>query len=90
MKRKGQDLASASRTLRASEVGSYLYCRRAWWYQRQGQPAAVTVAQQSGLAWHRRHGRRVLVASGLRTVGWILIVLAAAAAAALAVEALLV
>lgn len=89
MKRKARDPAPVGRTLRASEVGSYLFCQRAWWFQREGRPTASTAAQESGLAWHRRHGRRVLVASGLRTAGWILIVLAAVAAAALAVEAVL-
>jgi hypothetical protein len=75
--------------VRASEIGSYLYCQRAWWYQRSGQAAATSPAQESGLAWHRRHGRRVLMASGLRLLGWLLILLAAAAAAALVVQGLI-
>jgi len=29
------------RVLRASELGSYLYCARAWWYQRQGVPSEI-------------------------------------------------
>lgn len=89
MKRRAQRPAASSRTVRASEIGSYLYCQRAWWYQRQGHEPASPVAQESGLAWHRRHGRRVLVASGLRAVGWVLILLAAVAAAVTAALALL-
>jgi len=89
MRRKTQPPAAASRTVRASEIGSYLYCRLAWWYQRQGRQPASSAAQESGLAWHRRHGRRVLMASALRLAGWVLILLAAAAAAAIVAEGLL-
>jgi hypothetical protein len=89
MSRKGQSPAASAQTVRASEIGSYLYCRRAWSYQRQGQVAATSPAQESGLAWHRRHGRRVLVAGGLRLAGWFLILLAAAAAAGAVVQALI-
>jgi hypothetical protein len=86
MKRKSQPPAATSHTVRASEIGSYLYCRRAWWYQRQGRGAVLSVAQESGLDWHRRHGRRVLMASALRFAGWALILLAAAAAAVIVAE----
>lgn len=89
MKRKAQRGAGSASTVRASEIGSYLYCRRAWWYQRQGQAPLLSEAQESGLAWHRRHGRRVLTADVLRGAGWILILLAAAGAAAFLVEATL-
>jgi hypothetical protein len=75
--------------VRASEIGSYLYCQRAWWYQRSGQTSAPSAGQESGQAWHRRLGRRVLVAGGLRLLGWVLILLAGAAAAALVVQSLI-
>jgi len=71
----------------ASELGTYLYCRRAWWYQRQGREGA-SPALDSGLAWHHRHGRRVLMADGLRITGWIFVLLAAAAAAVLLAQGL--
>ena len=76
-------------TIRASEVGAYLFCQRAWWYQRSGRTSGPSAAQESGLAWHRRHGRRVLTASALRLLGWLLILLAVAAAAALFVQGLI-
>lgn len=69
-------------TLRASEIGTFLYCRRAWWYDRRGAPAASTTAIESGLAWHRRHGRRVLLAWAARGIGWLLILCGIAAAGA--------
>jgi hypothetical protein len=75
-------------TIRASEVGAYLFCARAWWYQRQGIAPAASAALEAGVAWHRRHGRRVLLASGLRTGGWILILLAAAGTAVLVASGL--
>ena len=73
---------NSSLTIRASEVGTYLFCQRAWWYQRQGAHQDSTAALESGLAWHRRHGRRVLTAGILRLAGWALLLLAAASAAA--------
>jgi hypothetical protein len=78
----------SSSTLRASEVGAYLFCRRAWSYQRLGIAPAASASLEAGVAWHRRHGRRVLLASGLRTGGWILILLAAAGVAVLAAQGL--
>ena len=89
MSRRPDRSAASARTVRASEIGAYLYCRRAWWYQRQGETPAASPAQESGIAWHRRHGRRVLTASGLRLLGWALILLAAAGAALLAASSLL-
>jgi hypothetical protein len=51
-------------TIRASDIGSYLYCRRAWWYRRQGVESENQAELATGADLHRRHGRQVL-ASGL-------------------------
>ncbi len=69
-------------TLQASEIGTYVFCQRAWWFQRQGVEQDSPAAAEAGLAWHRRHGRRVLTAGILRLAGWALLLAAAVAAAA--------
>lgn len=64
------------RTIRASEIGSFLYCRRAWWYQKQGVASENQAELAEGAEFHHRHGREALTASLLRAVGWGLLFLA--------------
>lgn len=46
--------------IRASELGEYVYCARAWWLQRvQGVPSHNVAALHSGQQAHDRHGRAV-------------------------------
>jgi hypothetical protein len=54
------------RTIRASEIGAYLYCRRAWWYQLQGQPSANQADLAAGVVLHSRHQRSIYAAGCLR------------------------
>jgi len=61
------------RTIRASEIGSYLYCRRAWWYQRQCIESQNQSEISLGSEMHHRHGRAVLVNSCLRTTAYLLL-----------------
>ncbi len=58
------------RILRASEIGAYLFCQRAWWYQRQGTPSGNQAALESGTALHTRHGRKVMVAGFQRALAY--------------------
>jgi len=64
------------KTIRASEIGAYLYCRRAWWYRKQGLEPDNQTELEAGTALHRQHGRQVLAAGLTRTVGLILLLLA--------------
>ena len=64
------------RTIRASELGSFLFCRRAWWYQSQGVASQNQSELAGGSEFHRHHGRSVIIAGMLRTAGWLLILAA--------------
>jgi CRISPR/Cas system-associated exonuclease Cas4 (RecB family) len=62
--------------IRASEIGSYLYCRRAWWYRKQGVESENQAEMATGTELHRRHGRSVIAAGLLRILGVILLLAA--------------
>ena len=64
------------RPIRSSEIGSYLYCRRAWWYRKTGTPSENQAELNAGTELHRRHGRQVLASALTRTLGWILLLAA--------------
>lgn len=65
-----------SSVIRASDIGSYLYCRRAWWYRKQGLKSENQAELATGTELHRQHGRKVIAAGLLRTLGWILLLAA--------------
>jgi len=62
------------RTIRASEIGSYLYCHRAWWYRKQGIESSNLNELAAGVQIHMQHGRKVLTAGCLRTVAFALMI----------------
>jgi len=59
--------------IRASDIGTYLYCHRAWWYRLRGVPSQNAAELSAGTALHRRHGRKVFAAGALRTLALILL-----------------
>ncbi len=64
------------KTIRASEIGSYLYCRRAWWYRQNGQESANQAELAAGVELHRQHGRKVLVAGLQRGLAFMALLIA--------------
>jgi CRISPR/Cas system-associated exonuclease Cas4 (RecB family) len=62
--------------IRSSDIGSYLYCRRAWWYRKQGIESENRAELAAGTELHQKHGRQVLASSLTRAVGFILLMLA--------------
>jgi CRISPR/Cas system-associated exonuclease Cas4 (RecB family) len=62
--------------IRSSDIGTYLYCNRAWWYKKQGVESANQAELAAGTELHAKHGRQVLASSITRTVGLILLMVA--------------
>lgn len=63
--------------IRASEIGNYVYCRRAWWLREaRGLMPHNTRALEAGTQYHAAHGRGVLRARLSRTLAYGLFFLA--------------
>ena len=69
------------RVLRASELGSFLYCQRAWWYNSQGIEPENRTELAAGTDFHRRHGAGVWQARLLTGIGYMLLASALVVAA---------
>jgi hypothetical protein len=61
------------KTINASDLGAYLYCRRAWWYRKEGVESGNQEALAAGTRHHTLHGRKVFIAGGFRFLGWVLL-----------------
>jgi hypothetical protein len=63
--------------IRASEIGAYVYCRRAWWLKRVAgfEPAGKAEAFSKGITAHATHGRLVRRSSWQRRVALVLFAL---------------
>jgi hypothetical protein len=66
------------RVIRASEIGEYVFCHRAWWLRHVAGLESANVREMAeGTGSHARHGLRVAAAGALRALA--LLLLAAAA-----------
>jgi hypothetical protein len=60
--------------IRASEIGEYVFCHRAWWLRRaRGLKSSNMTQMAEGTAAHARHGQHVGLAAGLRALALILL-----------------
>ncbi len=81
--------AERSRVIRASEIGEYLYCHRAWWLGRvKGAENANRAQLDAGVARHRAHGQRVRQGERLQRAALVLALAAALIAIVLVALAL--
>ena len=78
-----------SKPIRASEIGLYLYCERAWWYQRQGVESENQSELLAGTELHRQHGRSVVASNLIRIAASIILLIALMALAAYCTMAVL-
>ena len=65
--------------IRASEIGEYVYCARAWWLRRVAdlEPGGRE-RREYGTALHRRHGRAVAGSRALLVLAAALLIAALA------------
>lgn len=67
------------RMIRASEIGEYSYCSRAWWYRHvvkiRPQSREAESRLEAGSRAHARHGQAVALSGTLRAVGIVLALL---------------
>ncbi len=65
------------RVIRASEIGEYIYCHRAWWLGRvRGVENANHAELEAGIARHQAHGRGVQRALWLQRAALVLVLAA--------------
>ncbi len=69
------DSNTFSPIVRASEIGQYVFCRRAWWLGAvQGYQPVDETALSAGLQVHLQHGRSVAASQRWQRVGYVLLV----------------
>jgi hypothetical protein len=62
--------------IRASELGTYVFCNRAWWYQLQGYEPDDREALIKGKQYHEQHSNRVTSAGCLLVAAYGLVLIA--------------
>ena len=61
--------------IRASEIGRWVYCQRAWWLSKEGYESHNIAALQTGLNVHQHHARQVAGAHRTRQLALVFLAL---------------
>ena len=69
-------MARGKRTIRASEIGTFIFCQRAWWYQRRKVKPFNQDELADGSEFHNSHWLQSQSVSPLRTTAWLLLLAA--------------
>ncbi len=64
------------KTIRASDISAYLYCKRSWWYREQGIASENSQEMADGNQLHYQHGRTVFMSGLLRLAGFFILLAA--------------
>ncbi|OGO28722.1 MAG: hypothetical protein A2136_07840 [Chloroflexi bacterium RBG_16_54_11] len=62
--------------IRASEVGTYHFCQRAWWYQLQGYEPENKAEMVGGNELHKKHGTMVMASGCILILAYTALMLA--------------
>ena len=69
-----EKVARGAAVIRASEIGLYVFCHRAWWLRRvHGHRPQNRSALAAGVECHARHGRAVRAALRWQRMGYLLL-----------------
>ena len=64
------------RTIRASEIGNYIFCQRAWWYSKKGIEPENTAELLAGSEIHRKHGQAAISIGCIQVLAYSLLIAA--------------
>ena len=57
-----------NRFISASEIGTWCYCKRAWYLQQLGRPSILTKDRAAGTRYHERHYQKLRTTRQVRAV----------------------
>jgi hypothetical protein len=70
----GVEASSEAAVIRASEIGQYVFCRRAWWlYRVCGYRSSNQAALAAGVEYHAWHGRAAAASQRWQRIGYLLL-----------------
>ena len=64
------------KVIRASEIGTYQFCNRAWWYQLQGYKPDNQIELSRGSEIHAKHYYKVTAAGCVQIIAYALLLMA--------------